>query len=476
VSNAGKPKSRWGRVVLGLVVVIAGAAFGSWYAFFRVVPVYYASPEQHFKYGSIGVEVPAGIPYWIWLVLPRMFSDKLPGPGGYVALGASWEEGQELPIGFTKVTVGFPRVGVNCGGCHTTSVRTAPKDAPSFYFGGPSNRFRPQDYVRFLFACAHDPRFNPDDMMAEIDLYVKLSLVDRLLYRYVIIPQTKKQLLKTEKEQYYWMASRPDWGPGRTDMDPFKLQVLKLVDDHTVGSTDMMSIWNERPREGLLHHSDGLNSTLTESVRSAALAAGATNKSIDIAGLDRVQAWLMDLAPAKYPYAVDSPRAARGHQLYDAQCAECHAFGARRTGTVIPLQELGTDPHRVEHWPQAAADAFNRYAPNYPWAFHHFRSSNGYLAQPLDGVWLRGPYLHNGSVPNLTELFEAPEKRSKVFYRGYDLYDQENIGFVSAGPDAEREGFRYDTSIVGNANDGHTYGTDLPPDDKKALIEYLKTL
>ena len=474
--TAKKPKSRWRHILLSLAVILVGLATTAWYAFFRIVPVYYASPEEHFKYGSIGVEVPAGIPYWIWVVLPRMFSDKLPGPGGYVALGVSWEEGQELPIGFTKMTVGFPRVGVNCAGCHTTSVRTTPKDAPAFYFGGPTSRFRPQDYVRFLFACAHDPRFNPDDMMAEIDFYVKLSLIDRLLYRYIIIPQTKKQLLKTEKEEYYWMAERPDWGPGRTDMDPFKLEVLRLADDHTVGNTDMMPIWNERAREGLLHHSDGLNTTLTESVRSAALAAGAVKTSIDIRSLDRVQAWLMDLAPPKYPYAVDATMAARGRLLFEADCAECHAFGARRTGTVIPFEELGTDPHRFRHWPQSAADAFNHYAQGYPWAFHHFRSSNGYLSPPLDGLWLRAPYLHNGSVPNLTQLLEPPERRSKVFYRGYDVYDQQNVGFISVGPGAEREGFRYDTTVVGNGNGGHTYGTELPADQKKALIEYLKTL
>jgi len=476
MSNGEKPKRRWGRVLLVLVVVVGVLAFAVWHALFRVVPVYYASTEEHFKYGSIGVEAPAGIPYWIWLVLPRMFADKLPGPGGYIALGASWEEGQELPIGFTKVTVGFPRVGVNCAGCHTTSVRTTPKDTPSFYFGGPTSRFRAQDYVRFLFACAHDPRFNPDDMMAEINFYVKLSLADRLLYRYIIIPQTKKQLLKTEKEQYYWMAGRPDWGPGRTDMNPFKLQVLKLVDDHSVGSTDMMPVWNERAREGLLHHSDGLNSTLTESVRSAALAAGATKNSIDIKSLDRVQAWLMDLPAPKYPYAVDGASAARGRQLFDAHCAPCHGLGAARTGTVVPLPEIGTDPHRVKHWTQTAADAFDHYAQGYAWAFHNFRSSNGYLAPLLDGVWLRGPYLHNGSVPNLKELLEAPERRSKVFYRGYDLYDQENVGFVSFGAEAEREGFRYDTTVVGNGNGGHTFGTGLLPDEKKALIEYLKTL
>ena len=69
---------------------------------------------MRFKYGSIGAERDAGIPYWIFYVLPRMFPEKLPGPGGYAALGVSWEQGQELPIGFTKKVVGFPRVANNC--------------------------------------------------------------------------------------------------------------------------------------------------------------------------------------------------------------------------------------------------------------------------------------------------------------------------------------------------------------------------
>jgi hypothetical protein len=49
-----------------------------------------ATPEMRFKYGSIGAENDAGIPYWIFYVLPRMFPEKLPGPGGYAAFGVAW--------------------------------------------------------------------------------------------------------------------------------------------------------------------------------------------------------------------------------------------------------------------------------------------------------------------------------------------------------------------------------------------------
>jgi hypothetical protein len=94
----------------------------------------------------------------------------------------------------------------------------------------------------------------------------------------------------------------------------------------------------------------------------------------------------------------------------------------------------------------------------------------------MEGLWLRGPYLHNGSVPGLSDLLREPSQRPKVFYRGYDVIDPENVGFVSQGPEAQRVGFRYDTSERGNSNAGHLWGTSLKDDEKKALVEYLKTL
>jgi hypothetical protein len=94
---------------------------------------------------------------------------------------------------------------------------------------------------------------------------------------------------------------------------------------------------------------------------------------------------------------------------------------------------------------------------------------------PLDGLWLRAPYLHNGSVPTLRALM-FPEERPAVFYRAYNVYDWDRVGFVASGPAAEREGVKFDTSQRGNGNGGHLYGVDLPADDRQAIIEYLKTL
>src|SRR5215217_8593098 len=110
----------WTGAVLALVL-----GLGAWNTLLRTVPVDYGSAAENFKYGTIGVEESAGIPYWIWLVLPRVFPEHLPGPGGYSSLGVVWEQGSELPIGFSKLTVGFPRVGPNCAFCHTSTFRTS---------------------------------------------------------------------------------------------------------------------------------------------------------------------------------------------------------------------------------------------------------------------------------------------------------------------------------------------------------------
>jgi hypothetical protein len=470
-----KPKRKWKRFLLIVLGIVGVLGFVLWSHLLRREPVYFASDEEHFKYASIGLEEPMGLPYWIWLVMPRMFPEKLPGPG-YTSLGIVWEEGQEMPVGFTKTTIGFPRVGVNCAACHTTSVRRTPEDKPILIPGGPAHQFDIQAYQRFLIACAKDARFNADEILKELQYVTRFSPVEKALYRHLIIPFTKKGLLELE-ERYAWMKLRPDWGPGRTDMNPFKLMVLKLEDDRSVGNTDMMALWNERAHEGFLRHTDGLNPTVIEASYSAALAAGATAKSINIPAVRRVNDWLMDLPSPRYPFEIDPALAARGREVFTRDCASCHEFGQSRVGKLIPLVEIGTDPNRARHWTKKAADEFNRQFDEFDWGFDQFQGdTGGYVALALDGVWARAPYLHNGSVPSLRDMLESVENRPKTFYRGYDVYDSQNVGFVSNVPSkGGRQFSAYDTALPGNGNGGHLYGTDLPAAEKSALIEYLKT-
>ena len=144
----------------------------------------------------------------------------------------------------------------------------------------------------------------------------------------------------------------------------------------------------------------------------------------------------------------------------------------------MPVDEVGTDRNRLDSWSKEAAVAANKVVRDMGLERKGLveETLNGYIASFLDGIWLRAPYLHNGSVPTLRDLLEPVEARPKVFYRGYDLYDPVNVGFVTEGAEAERVGTRYDVSRKGGGNQGHTFGTALSPADKQTLLEYLKTL
>ena len=102
-----------------------------------------------------------------------------------------------------------------------------------------------------------------------------------------------------------------------------------------------------------------------------------------------------------------------------------------------------------------------------------------YKARPLNGIWTAGPYLHNGSVPNLYELMLPAEKRSKTFYIGAWDFDPVKVGYV----DEYRDGsFLFDTTLKGNSNAGHEYATGkdgapaLTKEEIWSLVEYMKTL
>jgi mono/diheme cytochrome c family protein len=479
-------RSRWIAVVGVLIAAAALLAIIAWYKLFREVPVEYTSDEDHFKYGSIGAEDQAGIPLYIWKALPRVCPDLVPGPGGYAAFGMVYEAGHDFPIGFSVKTIGFPRIAINCAFCHTGTVRDRDEAPARVVLAGDAHQLDSQAYLQFLFRCAGDPRFSADRIIDEIQRDgAPLSVLDRLLYRYLIIPQTKTALL-AQRDQYAWTEGRPRWGRGRIEpFNPVKFNMLKLPVDQTIGMSDFLPLWKLTSTPGWNYHWDGLNQDLGEVVKSSALGDGATTESIALDNLDRLQRWFAHQAPPPFPGPIDPALAAEGKRVFEAAgCAECHAPGGRRFRAVIPVDEpgLGTDRHRVDMWTVQARDAYMKYADGTPWAFHHFQKTNGYVAVPLDGIWLRAPYLHNGSVPTLYHLLN-PDERVPRFFRGHDVVDTKRVGFVFQPSEdkAQAEQFlqrttEMDTTLPGNGNQGHTYGANLKPEDKAALIEYMKTL
>jgi len=462
-------------------------------------PVRYSAIEDHYKYGSIGSEPGVSLlrpvggvlpPYWVFRALPTICSDRL--PGGYASFGFVIEPGHELPVGVSRRhRIGIDHVGLNCAVCHSGTVRDTPTSAPRVVLGMPAHQLDLQGFVQFVLDCTLDSRVTAEAVRATFPIGGGPDTFERLLLRTGLMDRLKLQTLDLKNRiEPILRARAPRWGRGRVDtFNPYKAiqfnwNLDRLPDSELVGASDFPSLWNQKPREGMHLHWDGDNDSVDERNLSAGLGAGITPVTVDHAGLKRVRDWIWTLPPPPYPYPVDAALAGRGATVYQQYCVSCHGDHRFRTGIaagdrigqVEDIDHVKTDRARLDSY--TATFALNQYGlfPDSPYRFTRFRKTHGYANQPLDGIWLRGPYLHNGSVPTLRDLLNPPAQRPAMFYRGNDVFDAVGVGFVSNTAESGGRRFTpYDTALPGNRNVGHEYGTTLSDADKAAIVEYLKT-
>ena len=102
---------------------------------------------------------------------------------------------------------------------------------------------------------------------------------------------------------------------------------------------------------------------------------------------------------------------------------------------------------------------------------------NGYIAPPLDGIWITAPYFHNGSVPTIEGVLNS-KLRPAYWTRNFDStkYDYEKLGWQFQTLSSPGNKYVYNTTLPGYGNYGHTFGDHLSEAGRKAVIEYLKTL
>lgn len=480
--------------LIGIVILIAVVVFVV-YRYHPNRPVEYTDIVDHFKYGSIGSDIENGIPVRVLQLLPRMFPEYLPagGPQDYTAFGFIQEPGQALPIGFSTRRRIIDLAGLNCSVCHVGQLRAVPDAEPQVILGMPANTVDLQAFFEFLFACVGDNRFTADNIIAEMKKDGGIFFVDQWLYRSAI-PQIQAGLLKRKYQlEAFMYPIHPKFGPGRVDtFNPYKTNQFaayyppgSITDEERIGTSDFPAVWNQRDRDGLNLHWDGNNSSVRERNFSASFGAGATRENVDSAAFDRVTAWLDDLAPPDYPYGIttDQDVLARGEEIYNEYCYACHDFNGELIGQVDPIESIRTDPHRLNSYTEKLVEIQLMYGDGYNWDFKSFHKTQGYANAPLDGIWARAPYLHNGSVPTMWDLLTPEAERNggqDFFYRGHGVYDPEHLGILTDVAEvAGRKSYKFVISEPGNSNIGHSgqaYGTELSDDDKRALIEYLKTL
>ncbi len=233
---------------------------------------------------------------------------------------------------------------------------------------------------------------------------------------------------------------------------------------------------------------------------------------------------------------IDQEKAAKGEKLYNSLCMHCHqppmlteegkkpehwTSMTNSEGrqffkvTMIPLEEIGTDPREAQNFHDRKADSgplgmgtitaqaglkyiaqtlIDQAYSDFKLTPEQIKDWNGYRendllaplaykARPHNGIWATPPYLHNGSVPNLFALLSPVSERPKIFYLGNKEYDPVHLG-LNIEPLKGASEFR--TERAGNSNAGHEFndgpkgkgviGRKLTEEERMQIIEFLKTL
>jgi mono/diheme cytochrome c family protein len=195
-----------------------------------------------------------------------------------------------------------------------------------------------------------------------------------------------------------------------------------------------------------------------------------------------VLAYIYSIRPPKFPKPIDQPLAAKGSAIFKQHCSTCHGtYGKNESypNLLIPASIIQTDSllSTSNYSSPQFVNWFNQSwftSGDHPAKLEPFR---GYIAPPLDGVWATAPYLHNGSVPDLETLLNS-KKRPTHWKRDFNQpsYQYDIPGWTWEAKESPGDKSVYNTTLPGYRNVGHYFGDRLSNSERRAVIEYLKTL
>ena len=160
--------------------------------------------------------------------------------------------------------------------------------------------------------------------------------------------------------------------------------------------------------------------------------------------------YLLSLEPPKNPSPPPAELVKRGEQIFAREkCSVCHPAPNYTTGELTPA--LGFDPPSSH---PNVGDVRRRSVGTDPGLAMRTRKGTGFYKIPsLRGLWYRPRLLHDASIATLEELFDA----------------------ARLNPDYERKGWIAPDMTKG-AVPGLEFLTTITPDDKAALIAFLRSL
>lgn len=247
--------------------------------------------------------------------------------------------------------------------------------------------------------------------------------------------------------------------------------------------TDVPAWWLMKKKNAMFYTGFARGDLSKYMMMSNLLTVADTAEAREVSGhFGDVLAYIRSIEPPKYPKTIDVHKAEQGRLVFNENCSRCHGTygeGGHYPNLLIPSSIIQTDSalYIATRENEVFIDWFNKswfvQGDNPP----RIELFDGYIAPPLDGVWVTAPYLHNGSVPTLEALLNS-KLRPQYWSRSFSSRD---YNYTAVGwnynrhtePIAKKT---YNTMLKGYGNYGHYFGDYLSDDERGAVIEYLKTL
>jgi len=261
------------------------------------------------------------------------------------------------------------------------------------------------------------------------------------------------------------------------------LNEAQLVIPNGAIPTDTPPWWLLKKKNAMFYNGFGRGDFGRFLMASNLLTVNDTSESRSVdAHMPDVLAYIYSLQPPKYPKAIDASLAAKGRIIFEQNCSDCHGpYGEKSSypNLLIPESIVQTDSllNKSNYSNPQFVDWFNKSwftTGDHPAQLIPF---NGYIAPPLDGIWVSAPYFHNGSVPTLEAVLNS-KLRPQYWSRDFDhpQYNYDSPGWKYKAEEKPGNTSVYNTTLPGYGNYGHYFGDRLTDEEKKAVIEYLKTL
>lgn len=407
-----------------------------------------------------GDYIKSGIPYDIWQILKGADSTNLLGRSGL---------NKQLPYDFNAVNGDFNTtiVTTNCLTCHAAKINN-----------------------KFIVGLGNS------DLNFSTDLSINIPFLDAIIQKKHSkgsFEYADFEKYKNSTEALFPLAITSTTGANPADKYALILanhrdkNNLKWNPNSTflIGTdvipTDVPAWWLLNKKNAMFYTGAGQGDFVKLMMASSLLTLTDTSNARVIDGhFVDVLAYIRSLKAPKYPFLIDNSKAEKGKITYINNCQSCHGSNnGDYPNLLVSLAVVGTD-EELSNANYANSNLIDWY--NSSWFSKGQYSAKlvltqGYVAPPLDGVWATAPYLHNGSIPTLSDLLNSPQR--PVYWKkklNVENFDITNVGWQYEKMTNKIDNSVYDTNEKGYGNSGHIFGDILSLEERNNLIEYLKTL